>query len=146
MEIEIVVGLDQNYRSDTVMQLTNSNGDVLFDSFVDHWVSVQIFEQETLLVDLCVPTVDVYTLRVEDQGGDGFTNGFIEIYVDRRFIEIIKGDFGSVLTTDISDDRQTISREPSSSPTSSPTITASPTQVPSAMPSPRPTQSVVRTT
>lgn len=141
MEIEIVVALDENYLSDTIMQLSNSNGDVFFNSFVDHWVAVQVFDQETLMVDLCVPRADVYTLRIEDQGGDGFNNGFVEIYVDRRFVEIIKGNFGAFTTTEISDDQETISREPSSSPSSSPTITARPTEVPSAMPSPSPTVS-----
>ena len=152
MELEFIIGLDTNYLDETSMRLINESGDLYFDSVNDHRIAVLIFEQDTLIIDLCVPRGQIYTFIVQDLGENGFSNGgFVETYVDRRFVDYLTGDFGSFTTVQITEDRQTISqipsaqpsRAPSQSPSLSPTVSRAPSQSPSvsALPTTEPSVS-----
>ena len=152
MELEFIIGLDTNYLDETSMRLINESGDLYFDSVSDHRIAVLIFEQDTLIIDLCVPRGQIYTFIVQDLGENGFSNGgFVETYVDRRFVDYLTGDFGSFTTVQITEDRQTISqipsaqpsRAPSESPSLSPTVSRAPSQSPSvsALPTTEPSVS-----
>jgi hypothetical protein len=128
MELELVIGIDAAYLAETEILLSNQDNQLYFDSFADHDLAYIFATDNLVLIDLCVPRNGVYTVTVRDSAGDGWTDGFIEIYVDRDLVYTINGNFGNFLTVDIF--QQTIA------PTNAPTIpaTPSPTSVPTGVP------------
>lgn len=147
MELEVVVELDVSYTTENRIILATVDGDILFDSLVDHAVAALIFGTETFLIDLCVPRDQRYVLSIEDIGGNGFLDGSVEVYVDRVLAGRVTGNFGDLETIEIDASNaqgitvETPSPNRSRAPTSSPTRvpTWNPTFGPTAMPTENPT-------
>eukprot|EP00977_Amphora_coffeiformis_P015400 scaffold4510_cov183-Amphora_coffeaeformis.AAC.85 len=95
MELELLVALDGFHKQENRIILFSDEDGTLYDSFSDHPYSLQIVDGP-ILIDLCVPRIQSYTLTAQDTIGNGFNwGGKVELYVDRVLAATIEGDFGS---------------------------------------------------
>lgn len=95
---------------------------------------------EFIYMDICVPRETDYELRITDNGGNGFSDGSIQVFTDRSLVHSITGDFGAEIIVQI--DAQLLpTPAPSQSTMPSPSPTLSPSSMPTLRPSTSPTGS-----
>ena len=133
-ELEVLFAIDQKYLADVVSIGLYTQDEMIWDSFTDHFFSYSLFQDvNTMEVDLCLRRDETYRLVVLDlAGGDGFTNGRMDISIDGVAQPPIQGNFGAGTEITIE-----FGNAPGPSPTPRPTST--PTKAPTKAPTPQPT-------
>ena len=104
VEVELVFVIDSDYERDrTRIVLYNEDDETIFDSVRDHWPwyisGGATLDLTAFDVDVCVDRSKAHYLSVEDDEGkhDGFRDGSLSVYVDKRLENVIEGSFDALI-------------------------------------------------